>query len=132
MTRRPRSGGLTTALTVGALTLVACTSGSSGEIGGAAPGAVTVTSTDTECRLSATTAPSGTLAFDVTNAGEQVTEFYLLSQDGLRIVGEVENIGPGLQRRLVVQVTPGSYLTACKPGMAGDGIRAAFTVSDAG
>ena len=31
----------------------------------------------------------------MTNDGSQVTEFYLLGEDGLRIVGEVENIGPG-------------------------------------
>ena len=43
-----------------------------------------------------------TLTFDVTNTGAKVTEFYLLGEDGLRIVGEVENIGPGLTRDLVV------------------------------
>ena len=45
----------------------------------------------------------------------QVTEFYLLGEDGLRIVGEVENIGPGLARDLVVRAAPGKYFTACKP-----------------
>ena len=40
--------------------------------------------------------------FDVTNSGSDVTEFYLLGEDGLRIVGEVENIGPSLDRQLVV------------------------------
>ncbi|MCG2803337.1 MAG: EfeM/EfeO family lipoprotein, partial [Cellulomonas sp.] len=56
----------------------------------------------------------------------------LLAADGLRIVAEVENIGPGLSRDLVAQVAPGSYFTACKPGMVGDGIRAGFTVTDSG
>ena len=32
----------------------------------------------------------------------------------------------------MVQVGPGTYVTACKPGMVGDGIRAAFTVTDSG
>ena len=36
-----------------------------------------------------------TLTFQVTNSGSKVTEFYLLGDDGLRIVGEVENIGAG-------------------------------------
>ena len=61
-----------------------------------------------------------------------MTEFYVLGEDGLRILAEVENIGPGLTRDLVVQVAPGSYFTACKPGMVGDGIRSAFTVTDSG
>ncbi len=95
-------------------------------------GALTVTSTATGCAVSATTAPSGTLTFKVTNGGDDVTEFYLLAEDGLEVVGEVENIGPGLTRDLVVQARPGSYVTACKPGMVGDGIRSAFIVTDSG
>ena len=95
--------------------------------------ALTVDSSADACAVSADEAPSGNLSFTVTNTGEQVTEFYLLAEDGLRIVGEVENIGPGLSRDLVVQLAPGSYLTTCKPGMTGDGIdKTAFTVTDSG
>ena len=47
-------------------------------------------------------------------------------------ISEIENVGPGLTRELVVRVRPGSYVTACKPGMVGDGIRSAFTVKDSG
>lgn len=94
--------------------------------------AVTVQASDTGCQVSAATAPSGTLTFSVTNAGTKVNEFYLLGADGLRILGEVENIGPGLSRDLVLSTPPGSYFTACKPGMVGDGIRAPFAVSDSG
>lgn len=97
-----------------------------------AGGALTVRSTDDTCAVSATQAPSGNVVFKVTNDGSQVTEFYLLGADGLRIVGEVENIGPGLTRNLVVEAAPGSYFTACKPGMVGDGIRSPFTVTDSG
>ena len=98
----------------------------------AGSGAVAVSSTDTTCDVATTEAPSGTLVFNVTNEGSQVTEFYLLADDGLRIVGEVENIGPGITRDLVVLAAPGTYYTACKPGMVGDGIRASFTVNDSG
>ena len=87
-------------------------------------------SSDTACDLSATEAPAGTSTFDVTNTGDQVTEFYLLGEDGLRIVGEVENIGPQLNRQLVVNAPAGTYVTACKPGMKGEGIRADFTVTE--
>jgi iron uptake system component EfeO len=116
--------------------LAGCTentqTGSSGASATANPRALTVQATDSECKLSATSAPSGTLTFAVTNGGAKVTEFYLYGEDGKRIIGEVENIGPGITRELVLNVEPGSYITACKPGMAGDGIRAPFTVSDSG
>ena len=95
-------------------------------------GSIAVASSATECQVGATEAPSGNVVFKVQNTGDKVTEFYLLGADGLRIVGEVENIGPGISRDLVVQAAPGSYFTACKPGMVGDGIRAAFTVTDSG
>jgi iron uptake system component EfeO len=93
---------------------------------------LTVAATDSACHVSAVSAPAGTLTFSVTNNGSSVTEFYLLAADGLRIVAEVENIGPGITRDLVLSAAPGSYFTACKPGMAGSGIRAAFTVSESG
>jgi iron uptake system component EfeO len=65
----------------------------------------------------------------VKNTGSKVNEFYLYGA-GDRIVSEVENITPGLTRELKVEVTePGTFQTACKPGMVGDGIRAAFTVT---
>ncbi|QIG38711.1 peptidase M75 family protein [Microbacterium sp. 4R-513] len=96
----------------------------------AASDAIMVSSTADGCAVSSATATSGTLAFDVTNAGDQVTEFYLLAEDGLRIVGEAENIAPGASRTLTVVAQPGEYYTLCKPGMVGDGVgRAAFTVT---
>jgi iron uptake system component EfeO len=94
--------------------------------------AITVTSTDDKCDVSAAKAESGTISFKVKNSGNEVTEFYLLGEDGLRIVGEVENVGPGLTRNLVLTAQPGKYFTSCKPGMIGKGIRSAFTVADSG
>jgi iron uptake system component EfeO len=121
---------------IGMPLLAGCTDNTKTQSPGAAasanPRALTVQSTDAECKLSATSAPSGTLTFAVTNGGSKVTEFYLYGEDGKRIVGEVENIGPGITRELVLKVEPGNYITACKPGMAGDGIRAPFSVSDSG
>lgn len=91
---------------------------------------ITVDSSADACTVSENTATSGTLRFEVTNSGDQVTEFYLLADDGLRIVGEVENVGPGISRDLVVQAQPGDYFTVCKPGMIGEGIgNAAFAVT---
>lgn len=96
----------------------------------AVSGALTVSSTDSACDVSAATATSGTLTFDVTNQSSDVSEFYLLADDGLRIVGEVENIAPGASRTLTVVAQPGDYYTLCKPGMVGEGVgKAPFAVS---
>ena len=95
--------------------------------------ALTVTSSATDCAVSASEAPSGSVSFTVSNTTDEVTEFYVLAEDSLRIVGEVENIGPGIERDLVIQARPGTYYTVCKPGMIGDGIgKAEFTVTDSG
>ncbi len=132
MTTTPRHllvlGGTALAL----LPLSACTDNSPSDTATGAAGALTVAASDSACEVSAGEAPSGTLRFTVTNSGDQVTEFYLLAEDGLRIVGEVENIAPGLSRDLVLAAPPGEYVTACKPGMVGDGLRADFTVTDSG
>jgi iron uptake system component EfeO len=120
-------------LLLSAPALVACGTESTGSDGGGDaedPRALTVESSDDACDLSASEAPAGTLTFDVANTGSQVTEFYLLGEDGLRIVAEVENIGPDLNRELTVNAPAGSYVTACKPGMKGEGIRADFTVTE--
>ena len=95
-------------------------------------GTINVESSGGACDLTAKKAPSGNVVFKVKNTGNEVTEFYLYGSDGLRIVGEIENIGPGLTRDLVVRAQPGKYVTACKPGMKGQGIRSAFQVTDSG
>lgn len=108
------------------LVLSAC---SGGDQNAAAGGPITVEATDSACTVSATTANAGNVTFEVTNKGTKVTEFYLYAE-GDRIMGEVENIAPGLTRKLTVEVPDaGAYQTACKPGMTGDGIRGAFTVT---
>jgi iron uptake system component EfeO len=97
--------------------------------GKSAPADIAVTASDTACELSGTEASTGSSTFVITNNGNKVTEFYVYGA-GERVMGEVENISPGLQRKLIVQLgEPGTYQTACKPGMVGDGIRSDFKVS---
>ncbi|MGH3425140.1 MAG: iron uptake system protein EfeO [Nocardioidaceae bacterium] len=91
-------------------------------------GAVTVDASDDACELSATELDAGPHTFKVTNNGSKVTEFYVYAE-GDRIMGEVENVGPGLSRNLVVDLSAGKYQGACKPGMTGDGIRQDVTVT---
>ena len=70
------------------------------------------------------------MTFSVTNSGSKVTEFYLYSADGKRIVGEVENIGPGLQGKLIVTAERGRLpRRRASPGCPATGIRSAFTVT---
>lgn len=112
-----------------ALTACDSTNSASGPSGAAAGGPIKVEASDTACSVSATTAAAGNLTFEIANKGSKVTEFYLYAE-GDRIMGEVENIAPGLNRRLIVEVPQaGKYQTACKPGMAGNGIRGDFTVT---
>ena len=97
--------------------------------GNAAPAEITVDASDDSCELSGTEGRTGANTFVITNNGSKVTEFYVYDE-GERVMGEVENVSPGLQRTLIVQLTqPGTYQTACKPGMIGDGIRADYTVT---
>ncbi len=111
--------------------LAACTENQAPEAASSAnPRLLTVQATESECRVSSTSAPAGSLTFSVSNAGSKVTEFYLYASDGKKVVGEIEDIGPGVSRDLKLEAEPGSYITACKPGMAGEGIRAPFTVSN--
>ncbi|WP_423488595.1 iron uptake system protein EfeO [Mycobacteroides sp. PCS013] len=113
-------------------TLAACTPKEPAESGAAGAGQeITVTATDTSCEVSETEATTGPVTFKVTNNGSKVTEFYVYDK-GDRALGEVENIGSGINRKLIVQFTePGTYQTACKPGMIGDGIRGDFKITGA-
>ncbi|GAA3042900.1 iron uptake system protein EfeO [Actinokineospora globicatena] len=109
------------------LPLVACSSDNGGTA--AAPGGpIAVEAKDDACGVARVDSDAGTITFEVTNKGSRVTEFYLYGE-GDRIMGEVENITPGLTRRLIVEVPDGGkYQTSCRPGMSGEGIRAEFTV----
>ena len=128
MSRRPLAAVTGAALAM--IALSACTSTAPPPGGGGGDGGpIQVTASDTACEVSAAEAPAGNVAFSIQNTGSKVTEFYVYGT-GDRIVGEVENIGPGLSRQLLVEVPQGGqYTTACKPGMVGDGIRAPFTVT---
>ena len=110
------------------VTLAACDGGATSGPSATGGGPISVKATDTTCEIGQNTLTAGTHIFAVTNAGAKVTEFYVYGA-GDRVMGEVENITPGLSRELRVELPAGSYQMACKPGMIGDGIRAVVTVS---
>jgi iron uptake system component EfeO len=127
-----RTGLATAAAVLAAVSVVSCAAKNSDKNSSNAATAateVTVNATDTGCDVSKTAAGTGATTFTISNNGTKVTEFYVYGE-GERVMGEVENISPGLQRKLVVNLAdPGKYQTACKPGMVGDGIRHDFTVT---
>ncbi|MEU7888893.1 iron uptake system protein EfeO [Microbispora bryophytorum] len=111
--------------------LTACSSTGSGtttEATAAGDGKIAVAATDTECKVAKSDLAAGTSTFSITNNGSKVTEFYVYAT-GDRVMGEVENIVPGLTRDIVVELPAGVYETACKPGMTGKGIRGPLKVS---
>ena len=114
---------------VTALTLAAC--GGGGTASGSAQSTaddIAVTATDDACDVATGDLEAGVHQFTVTNTGSTVTEFYVYA-DGDRVMGEVENIAPGVARELRVELPAGDYEVTCKPGMVGDGIRSALTVT---
>lgn len=124
----------TLALALALPALAACGSGGGSGSGGTAAGtgSVAVKATDTTCEVATTALTAGKVTFAVTNGGSKVTEVYVYGDQGgtfTKIVGEVENIGPGLSRDLDVTLPAGTYEVACKPGQTGDGIRTTVTAA---
>ena len=92
------------------------------------------TSTDDDVRgLGRPTAPSGNVTFEVTNTGDAGHRVLPARRgrpaDRRRGREHRPRPHPRPRRR---RAAPGTYFTACKPGMIGDGIRADFTVTDSG
>jgi iron uptake system component EfeO len=121
-----RAAAVTTAVLFAGLT--GCAKDAPAAAPGDTSGPVTVKATDSECALSRGEVKSGTSTFSISNGGSKVTEFYVYAE-GDRVIGEVENIGPGLKRDLIVELPTGKYQAVCKPGMVGDGIRGDLTVA---
>lgn len=125
--------GITAGVALAAVALTGCVANNPGGTTAAKSGTtITVAATDTSCTPSETSAPSGAVTFTMTNKGSDNSEFEILAADGLRIVSEKENIGPGTTGSLTAQLTPGDYFAACIPGLVGEGQRSKFTVTDSG
>lgn len=110
-------------LLAGALALAACASTSGPK--------VAVIGTDDACTPERTELAAGKTTFVFTNKAAKVSELYVLREDG-GVVAEVENVTTGTRRTLVADLSAGTYVLACKPGQAGDGIRTEVTVTGAG
>jgi iron uptake system component EfeO len=76
---------------------------------------VDVKLTDAGCDPATLKLDAGPTTFVVANAGtSRVTEFEIL--DGGKIIGERENIAPGLSNDFTLTLQPGDYTTACPGG----------------
>ena len=121
-------------LAVAALT-AACGGGSTATtaVGAASTGPITVTAGDKSCGVGATSLPAGKNEFSVKNTGAQATEVYVYGKGAAgaydAVLGEIENVGPGLSRKLSATLSGQDVEFACKPGQKGDGIRARVAVT---
>jgi iron uptake system component EfeO len=94
------------------LALAACGGSSDKDAGGRTVG---VALTDAGCDPAKLDLAAGPVTFEVRNDGaDAVTEFEVL--DGDRILGEVENIAPGLSGHFSLTLKPGTFTMYCPGG----------------
>lgn len=120
--RFPRSGAALATAAVLGLVATGCTDNvndASGPAGSASVTAPAFTITDSDCTMSPTTLPGGVVTVTITNKGSVPNEFEILTENKLQIVGEKENIGPGVTTTFTTALQEGTYFTACKPNMVG-------------
>jgi uncharacterized cupredoxin-like copper-binding protein len=123
------------ALAVAAALALASSLAGCGSDGGGSAAVHQVKAGDDSCQVDDTSLDAGKHAFTIDNVGSDVTEVYVYGKDGddfSKIMGERENIGPGTSQTLEVNLAAGDYEVACKPGMTGDGIRTALSVTGSG
>ncbi|MET0603585.1 MAG: iron uptake system protein EfeO, partial [Baekduia sp.] len=102
-------------LTSAALLLVACGADDDKSAGSAGAKQVAIKLTDAGCEPASLKLNAGRTEFKVTNAGTgRVSEFEVLS--GSRILGEKENLVPGLSGSFTINLKPGEYSMACPGG----------------
>ena len=119
--------GAAAAIAAASLALVASgcsssgsTSSAKGSTGAAASGdkssTVTISLTSDGCEPKPATVPAGAVEFEVTNSGAgSVSEAELRTSDKAHILGEQENLTPGLSGGFSLTVQPGTYTVNC-PG----------------
>ncbi len=131
-----------------AVALAACSSTTSPSPSTTTTATTTITGTLTEYKieLSATSAPAGTVIFNVTNAGTIIHEFVILKTDVLAkdlplagdsvdegafdAIGEVEETEPGGSGTFTATLAPGHYAIICNvSGHVSQGMVTDFTVN---
>ncbi len=138
------SGRIRSAVLAAVLAIVATSCGGSGS--GGATGDVIVTMKDFSLDATPVTFAAGDISFGIQNDGPSVHEFVvlrsddasdalpvengLIPEDQIDLVDEVEDIAPGTNTSLDVNLEPGSYVLVCNlPAHYEAGMHAAFTVA---
>src|SRR4051794_17757949 len=81
---------------------------------------IAVTLTDAGCDPSSISAKAGPATFKVSNkSSSAVTEFEIMSGD--KIIGEIENVAPGLTKTFSIRLKAGNYDTNCPGGKTAKG-----------
>jgi iron uptake system component EfeO len=129
-----RRSALMAMLAVPAVLIAGCSSSDSGNSsqGGTAAGSntVTIAFTDDGCAPSPASVPAGALTFNVENKdASRVTEAEVM-QNG-RILGERENLTPGLSGSFSLRLDAGEYVIAC-PNAAADQHKLTVTAGTGG
>jgi uncharacterized cupredoxin-like copper-binding protein len=132
---------------VALLGAVACSSSSSTtSSAGSDTGGVSATEADFSITLATSSAPAGSVTFNISNQGPSTHEFVViktdLAPDALPVKGniveedkvdgidEAEDIAPGTTATLTTDLKAGSYVIICNlPTHYESGMHAAFTVS---
>ena len=76
---------------------------------------VHVSISDAGCGPQTLSIPAGPATFIVTNTGSASVLEYEIEQSG-RIIGEVENVIPGIDRSFTLNLKPGAYILNCPGG----------------
>jgi uncharacterized cupredoxin-like copper-binding protein len=116
----------------------------------AAGGTITAKESEFKIDLSATSAPAGSVTFQITNGGTVVHEFVVMKTDlaadklpvdasagtvsedtaGLTVVDEVEDLAVGASAPLTVDLPAGHYVIICNvPAHYAGGMHADFTTT---
>jgi len=144
---KKRSGAIAIVCLAAALAACSSTSSPSPTTATGTTTTITGTLTEYEIQLSATSAPAGTVIFNVTNAGTIVHEFVILKTDVLaadlplagdsvdegafNAIGEVEETEPGGSGTFTATLEPGHYAIICNvSGHVSQGMVTDFTVNN--
>ena len=108
------AAAVTSALVI-AVIAAGCGGSSSGSPAAGAssiPGAIKIAASEYKFTPATLTTASGSVTFEVTNAGTTEHEFEILK--GETVIDEVEGLVPGLTRNLTVTLQPGDYTYVCR------------------
>jgi uncharacterized cupredoxin-like copper-binding protein len=135
-----------TTAAVALLGAVACSSSSSSSASGSDTGGVSATEKDFSIDLATSSAPAGSVTFNISNEGPSAHEFVIIKtddapdalpvkdntveEDKIDVVDEAEDIAPSTTATLTTDLEAGSYVIICNiPAHYEQGMHAAFTVS---